>query len=111
MEGTRVEKMKITERAKQFMPFSPLKGYDELLLERTLVKSDKIEISEEKINEISEVLSVVKKKDIVSVVYYDKNSYRELTGLVSKIDEVDKIIRIIKTQINFDDIYSIEIRH
>lgn len=102
--------MKITERAKQFMPFSPLKGYDELLLERTLVKSDKIEISEEKVNEISEVLSVVKKKDIVSVVYYDKNSYKELTGLVSNIDEVDKIIRVIKTQINFDDIYSIEIR-
>lgn len=99
------------ERAKQFMPFSPLKGYDELLMERTLVKSDKIEISEEKAKEINDILSVIKKKDLINIVYYDKNSYKELKGLVSNIDDVDKIIKVIKTQINFDDIYSIEIRN
>ena len=99
------------ERAKQFMPFSPLKGYDELLMERTLVKSDKIEISEEKSKEINDILSVIKKKDLINIVYYDKNSYKELKGLVSNINDVDKIIKVIKTQINFDDIYSIEIRN
>lgn len=99
------------ERAKQFMPFSPLKGYDELLMERTLVKSDKIEISEEKAKEINDILSVIKNKDLINIVYYDKNSYKELKGLVSNIDDVDKIIKVIKTQINFDDIYSIEIRN
>ena len=106
-----MEKMKIIERAKQFMPFSPLKGYDELLMKRTLVKSDKIEISEEKAKEINDILSVIKKKDLINIVYYDKNSYKELKGLVSNIDDVDKIIKVIKTQINFDDIYSIEIRN
>ena len=93
------------------MPFSPLKGYDELLMERTLVKSDKIEISEEKAKEINDILSVIKKKDLINIVYYDKNSYKELKGLVSNIDDVDKIIKVIKTQINFHDIYSIEIRN
>ena len=80
-------------------------------MERTLVKSDKIEISEEKAKEINDILSVIKKKDLINIVYYDKNSYKELKGLVSNIDDVDKIIKVIKTQINFDDIYSIEIRN
>lgn len=80
-------------------------------MKRTLVKSDKIEISEEKAKEINDILSVIKKKDLINIVYYDKNSYKELKGLVSNIDDVDKIIKVIKTQINFDDIYSIEIRN
>ena len=102
--------MKIIERAKQFMPYSPLKGYDELLHERDAVKCEQIELFDERISEINSVLVVAKKNDIVEVVYYDENCYKKITGIVSNIDVVNKNIKVIKTLIKFEEIYSIEIK-
>ena len=99
------------ERAKQFMPFSPLKGYSELLTEYSVIKSEKLELSEEQINDINFVLSQINKKDIVKVVYYSENSYKEIAGIVSELNVVNETIKIIKTNIKFEDIYSIEIKN
>ena len=41
-----MEKMSRAERARQFMPFSPLRGYDELLLSKTREPTPKRELSE-----------------------------------------------------------------
>ena len=46
---------------------------------------------------------------IVQVIYYEKNQYVKLEGIVSKFNLDTKIIQIVKTKINLLDILSIEI--
>jgi hypothetical protein len=97
------------DRAKQFIPFDALKGLKEALKEKEKIKVDKKELNEDEIQEISLVLKEVKKRDFVKVIYFSNNEYLVLEGMVSLIDYVYKKIKIIKTEIDFEDILSISI--
>ena len=48
-------KMSREDRAKQFMPFAALRGYEEAIKEKEKIIVDKIELSEEKKNELDEI--------------------------------------------------------
>ena len=99
--------MSRAERAKQFMPFSPLKGYDELVDTKERVYTSKRELGEEDLNALNDKLSSIKKRDIVKVTYYDKDCYVTISGMVSSIDLIYKTITIIKTKILFENISEI----
>lgn len=99
---------KIIKRAKQFMPFSPLKGYYDLILAKQQIKSDKIELLEDYLAILNENLSQLKKGDMVKITYYENNMYITTTGMLSIKDDVYKYIKLIKKKINYDDIYNIE---
>ena len=49
-------KMSREERAKQFMPFAALKGYEEALREKEKVMVPKVELSEEREAELNQQL-------------------------------------------------------
>lgn len=95
------------ERAKQFMPFAALKGHAEALKKREKVVADKIELSEEYLETLNREMSRIQKGDMVTVVYFYKNEYLKLTGMVSRIDETAKILKIVNTRVAFADIYAI----
>lgn len=97
------------DRAKQFIPFDALKGFKEALKAKEKIKCEKKELTEEEIEEISSILKVVKKRDMVKVVYFSKDEYLEIHGLVSSINYELQEIKIIKQVIKFDDLLSIEI--
>lgn len=97
------------DRAKLFIPFDALKGFHEALREKERILVEKKELSIEEIEGISIILQSIKNRDVVKVVYFDRNEYVELIGMVSNIDLVYKTIKIIKTEIKFDDILSIKI--
>jgi len=92
------------ERAKQFMPFAALKGYEELVKEKDVIKEEKREPSEEEAAILSDTVSSLKKGDVVKVVYYNGAGYSKITGVCSGIDTVQRTIRIIKTLIPFSEI-------
>ena len=100
-----------TERAKQFMPFDALKGLQEELRireeRRTRVK--KIELSEERMDEISSILTKVDRYARVSVQFYSNGHYLKIESEVSEINSIYRFIRLGESKIYFDDIYSIEI--
>ncbi len=96
------------ERAKQFMPFSALKGYDEALRQKEKIPVPRREISEEYAEILDYKLHQIRKKDIITVVYFCKNQYLEVTGMVSRIDKTARILKIVNTKILFDDIYDIK---
>ena len=56
-------KMERSERAKQFMPFAALKGFEELLAEKEKMIVQKIELSEERKAELDD--------SVASFVIYD----------------------------------------
>ncbi|WP_330654226.1 YolD-like family protein [Faecalicatena faecalis] len=100
-------KMSREERAKQFMPFAALKGYPDALRKKEKIVVPKTELSEEYREELDRKLKQVQKNDIITVVYYEKNEYLKKTGMVSRIDETARVLKIVNTKISFEDIYDI----
>lgn len=95
-------------RAKQFVPFAAVKGYEEALRAKEKIVVEKIELSEEKKEELNFKLHQIKKNDIITIVYFYKDEYIQLEGMVSRLDKDARIIKIVNTKIPFEDIYEIE---
>ena len=100
--------MKISDRAKQFMPFSSLRGFDEEVRKKERVEIDKKTLSEEEQLLLSQKVSSLKKGDLVTVLYYLYGEYKKTTGIITAIDLTLKNITVVKTKIEFDDIYSLD---
>lgn len=101
-------KMSPADRAKQFMPFAALKGYEEALHRKEKIVVEKIELSEEMKDELDRQFSQIGHNDIVTVVYYAEEEYLQITGMVAKIDIDARVLKVVNTKIPFENIYSIE---
>lgn len=104
---TRRGKMPREERAKQFMPFDPLKGYRDALKEKERIVVPKMELSDEQKEALDWKLQQIKIQDIVTVVYFQRDEYVKVTGMVSRIDVSSRILKIVNTKIPFEDISEI----
>lgn len=102
-------KMSKEERAKQFMPFAALKGFEAAIAEKEKPVICKVEISEDRKEELDRKLKELNVNDIATIVYYNNGAYVKKTGMISKIDTSARYIRVINTKINFMDIYDINI--
>ncbi len=100
-------KMSTADRAKQFAPFSALKGLDEALRQKERVFVEKPEFSDEAAEELSQKLAQICVGMRVNVVYYSDGEYVSAEGLVTGIDKTFKKLTVVKTEINMDDIVSI----
>lgn len=100
-------RMSTTDRAKQFMPFSALKGLSEALAEKEKMIVPKRELSEEYKKELDYKFRQIRHKDIVSIIYYHNDNYIKITGMVSKIDTSAGYIQIVQTKIALSDISQI----
>lgn len=100
-------KMSREDRAKQFMPFAALKGYPEALAKKEKVVVPKAEITEEYAQMLDQKLRLVAKNDIITVIYFCNGEYLKKTGMVSRIDETARVLKVVNTKILFDDIYDI----
>jgi hypothetical protein len=49
----------------------------------------------------------IRKNDIITVVYFHKDEYLKVTGMVARIDETARILQVVNTKIAFDDIYEV----
>lgn len=100
-------KMSREERAKQFMPFAALKDYPEALRRKEKIVVPRMELSEEYQEALDRKLRQVHKYDMVTVIYFCKGEYLKVTGMVSRIDETARVLKIVNTKIAFDDLYDI----
>lgn len=94
-------------RAKQFVPFAALKGYEEALRTKEKIVVEKIELSEEKKAELDYRIQQIQKNDMVTVVYFLKDEYIKIEGLVSRLDKDARVLKIVNTKIPFEDIYEL----
>lgn len=107
--STNRPKMDIATRAKQFMPFDALSGLRTALEAKEKIVVGKIELSEEYKAELDEKMRYVTKNSMVSIVYFEKDEYIKIMGMVSRIDENARLIQVVNKKIAFDDIYKIEL--
>lgn len=119
--------MPIADRAKIFMPFAALKGYEEAIEEKQKLMTARMELSEEKkeeldvqLHELSEILADGRTSE-VTVRYYVKDerasqeeqtelgNYVDVTGKVKKIDTFLEQIIVEEQTIALKDIFYITI--
>ena len=96
------------DRAVQFAPFAALKGYYECVRMQERITEPKKEIGEDEAEEISSTLSKLRVGITVKIRYYDVDAYTNIEGVVSEINLPYRKLKVIKTTIPFDDIYTIE---
>ena len=87
-------KMSRLQRAKQFMPFAALKGFETLLAAVAKPKEVQIELSEDQIDELNKILQTIHCGEWVRIVYYNKQRYTELIGAVDMISAQMQIISV-----------------
>ena len=95
-------------RAKQFAPFDALKGLQEALRmeEYKHERIEKGDLSQEKIEEISAVISNLEKGDSAEIKYFVDGYYKTVKGKI-KIDIIEQKIFINNIVINFTDIFDL----
>lgn len=101
-------KMSPADRAKQFMPFAALKGYEAALRAKERVVVPKVELSEEMADALDWTLRSIEKNDMVTIIYFSDGQYVKVTGMVSRIDRNAKILKVVNTKIPFADIYDLQ---
>jgi len=98
----------VSDRAKQFMPFAALKGYYDFIYEREKVSVPKKELSEDECTALSAKLSTIEKGQVLKVIYYHDGEYVKQCGCVSKVDFTFRKLTLVKTEIDFDDVYDVD---
>lgn len=109
MESKIRPQMDRSNRAKQFMPFDALKGFREALQEKERILVPKRELSDEQREELDYKLRQIQKMDMVTVEYFQDGEYVQVTGIVTRIDETSRILKVINTKIDFEDISAIKL--
>ena len=114
------KQMSIYDRSAQFAPFAALTGYDESINEASRITDSRIDLGNDKIEEISRTLSFIHQSNdknlTISVTYFkaDKTKkggeYKTITGQIKKVDPNEKKLFLSKnTSIDFKDIIDIAI--
>jgi len=98
----------VENRAKQFVPFAALKGYEEALRAKEKILVEKIELSDERKAELDFKLHQIKKNDMITVVYFFQDEYIKIEGMVSRLDIDARVLKVVNTKIPFEDIYDLE---
>jgi len=102
------KRMSPAERAKQFMPFAALKGFEDALREKEKIVVERISLSEESKEELDRKLREIRRNDMITVIYYLNDEYVKVTGMVARLDMDARILKVVNTKIPFDDIYDIQ---
>ncbi len=106
MRTKRQGHMDQTERAKQFMAFSPLKGLDQCIRAAEEEPEERRELLEDEAEELNRILMSMKEGNRVKIKYYDRSRYVTETGVITRIDTAAGFIKIGSSAIPIDDIYS-----
>lgn len=95
------------DRACQFLPFAALTGFYDLIRARERTSQPFHELAEDEAEALSRKMAWVKKGTMVDICFYDRDAYVHRKGMVSRIDEVERAIWVVKERIPFDMILDI----
>ena len=107
MSGTRA-KMPPQARAKQFMAFDALKGFEEALSLQEKKYQQKAALDEEEIEKINRILNRLRVGDETRLIYFYEGLYTPVNGRITKIDPQRQYLEIGDARVCFDDILKFE---
>ena len=95
-------------RAKQFMPFAALKGFEEALSLQEQKFQQKAALDEAEIEKINRELNKLRVGDETRLIYFYEGRYTPVNGEIKKIDPHRQYMEIGEARICFDDILKFE---
>lgn len=98
-----------SDRAMQFAPFAALKGYYEAVRMQERITELRKELSEDEAEAISNTLNKLRVGTTVKIRYYNVDAYTNIEGVITEINPPYRKLKVVKTAIPFDDIYTIEL--
>lgn len=105
------EKMRVSERAKQFLPFSAVRGLDEALEKKRkeLLKEERVYLMPEREEEINAILLSLEEGDKIRVEFYDENRYKEVVDIYKRNRYKEGRVETENFSIPFRDILSLSV--
>ncbi len=97
----------MSDRARQFLPFNSLRGFQAEIKKREQIIVEKKELISDKKESLSYKISQIRIGQMLTVIYYDNNNYFEVTGIVTSLNFETQYLTIVKKKIAFFDIYDI----
>ena len=94
-------------RAKQFMPFAALRGYYDMVRACERVREPRRIRSEEELDRLSAILASLSRGDMLRVTFYHTDAYETMEGMVAGVDPIGRTLTVVKTKINFADIFEL----
>ena len=101
------QKMPPSQRAKQFIPFAALKGFDAAIKKKESVFLQKAELSEDELDLLDRAVTTVKAGEKIAVTYYCDGAYLNVCGFIQAISIYDRILKLEDTTISLDAIVSL----
>ena len=101
--------MKRSERAKQFIPFSALKGLDEELTRAEKVLCQKRELLEDEAEELNRKLTDIEAGSRIEIEYDRMGEYVKKKGTVKRVDDVYRVIEVDDKKIKISSIVSLKV--
>ncbi|SNV75073.1 YolD-like family protein [Veillonella rodentium] len=98
------QRMSRLQRAKQFMPFAALKGFEALLDAASRPKEARVELSEDQLEELNRTIQSLAEGDFVRVLYYTGHRYTESVGIVEAVERSSHRVSVEGAIISFKDI-------
>ena len=99
--------MSLENRAKQFAPFSAIRGLKEAMEKKEKIYVEKIILSPEMEEELDRKMHQIKTGEMATVVYFSNGEYLKKTGLVARIDSNTRQIQIVDEKISFENLLDI----
>ena len=111
-----------SERAKQFMPFAALTGYDDQIQDAARLTENKRELSEDEKAQINANLNILKNlvysRPIIKGYRFIKDDkkegghYESFEGVLQHFDEINQLL-VLKdgTRIKFSDLVEVEVKN
>lgn len=96
-----------TQRAKQFLAFSALSGFDTSVRVAEMTADPRVIPAEDAQNELNSKLQSIAKSDIISVRCYRLGHYVNVSGTVTNISPQEHCLFIDGSRIPFRDILDI----
>ena len=113
-------RMTLYKRSAQFAPFAALSGYSEQIDETKRLTTKKIELSDDKKEEINNNLSILLSNNnlIAKIIYFLKDKYKSggkyisISGKIMKYDDIKRFIILEnKQKISIDNIVDLSIEN
>lgn len=103
--------MKLSDRAKIFLPFDALKGFREALKEEEKERCERKILSEEQKEELNNQISLLQKGMLIKIKVYNdaQQTYDEVEGIFTRLDIVSKKLYIVKQGYDIESIILITI--
>lgn len=107
MAGKPKHKMPISERAKQFAPFSSLNGMYETLSVKEKFSIPHGKLADDAEEQLNRMLIALQCGMNLQTVYYGNGQYKKTNGKVTKVDAEHQKLYISDCEIDFNDLYDI----